>query len=262
MLPKYILSLENNKRAEMIAHKIGKIKNIDVATFNEGIDSESRNILINNLKKYNFFYHSNVVDINNIYNNGGIFIVSKFPILSQDIYIFKNSSGSDSLANKGILYSKIDIKGHIVNIFTTHLQAWPEAYKIRKRQIHELLSFAKNKNISKKEIVIITGDFNQSFKEIKADSNNSLINVEPISRQIYTFDYKNNSLAEEETREILDYILLLKGYKKPSDYFSKILKFKTVKEYNIDIWNLMVYSKSFLTKDLSDHYPVIGVFEF
>ena len=76
MLPKYILSLENNKRAEMIAHKIGKIKNIDVATFNEGFDSESRNILINNLKKYNFFYHSNVVDI--------IFITMEVYLLFQN----------------------------------------------------------------------------------------------------------------------------------------------------------------------------------
>ena len=91
-LPKYILSLDNEKRAKLIAKKIGEKKNIDIVTFNEAFDSTARNILINELKKYKFLYNTNVVDnINNIYHNGGIFIISKYPIESQDNYIFNNS---------------------------------------------------------------------------------------------------------------------------------------------------------------------------
>ena len=141
---KYIVSQHNEYRAEMISKYI--IENIgndtDVITFCEAFEENSRNILIKYLSFAGFKYSTPVLsDKNNYLSNGGIFILSKHPILGYSSYVFKNALGTDYLANKGIIRIIIKKERFHINIFTTHLQAWSQYYDSRNKQLNELKNY-------------------------------------------------------------------------------------------------------------------------
>lgn len=57
--------------------------------------------------------------------DGGVAVVSKWPILVRQQYVFSVRCGIDALARKGFVYVQIDLDGSIVHIIGTHLQADP-----------------------------------------------------------------------------------------------------------------------------------------
>ena len=84
--------------------------------------------------------------------DGGLLILSRFPIVESEFRPFMYSVLSDSLANKGILYAKIRIGDCFLNIFNTHLQAsyfgstnyhWDISAKTRIDHIDEMCEFIK-----------------------------------------------------------------------------------------------------------------------
>ena len=86
--------------------------------------------------------------------DGGLVIVSKYPIESTEFYMFKRSIFSDSLTQKGVLYAKIGLPKGILHIFTTHDQAHyqnPDKviemanHYIRLRQLVEAKNFINRK---------------------------------------------------------------------------------------------------------------------
>lgn len=93
--------------------------------------------------------------------------------MESEFRAFNYSVLSDSLANKGVLYTKIRIRNSYVNIFNTHLQAsyfdsevvqWNSSVKTRMDQIDEIRDFIieiseRDMNI-KDNIFLILGDFN------------------------------------------------------------------------------------------------------
>ena len=297
LCPTFVITQDNNKRAILISEYIGRnFSSLDIITFCEAFDAHSRNILLNGLIRYGFLYSSEVLDTDNFFYNGGVIIVSKHPIINTNFHIFKNSSGSDSLSNKGIVYSRILVELEYVNIFTTHLQAWEMSSEVRNKQIVELTDFIKYYNFDIKDIVIVTGDFNCDFKNIKKHSRNMFEYPNIISKQKYTLDSSTNSLVgidgsdlkydntlrignkyidDNENivhsmsvkSEVLDYIFLLKNCRKPEKSCLSVVNVKTDNVYYFNIWKISWLSswysdKYFYTKDLSDHYPVLGEFEF
>jgi endonuclease/exonuclease/phosphatase family metal-dependent hydrolase len=104
---------------------------------------------------------------------GGLVILSRFPIISFSSNIFRYGVIQDSLAQKGILYAKILIKNSFLHLFTTHTQAsyfdigennFIASYKTRLDQITQInkiickiLEVEYNKLIDK---VILVGDLN------------------------------------------------------------------------------------------------------
>ena len=155
------INTANDLRAELIANEIGnKYKNIDIITFCEAFTQNSRIILINNLKKYGFNFYTPVLSLSNIKGNGGIFIISKHPILNYKFYVYNSTSGTDSLVEKGILKATLLIKNNIIHVFTTHLQSW-ENYKnemTRIKQLEELQNFI---NEQKKKVCNIIIKFHE-----------------------------------------------------------------------------------------------------
>lgn len=98
--------------------------------------------------------------------DGGLLILSKFPILEQDRIIFSESAGADALASKGCLYALVELPktSEQLHVFTTHTQSG-EALpieRIRHGQIEELAKFVESKVADTKEDipVLVAGDFN------------------------------------------------------------------------------------------------------
>jgi endonuclease/exonuclease/phosphatase family metal-dependent hydrolase len=113
--------------------------------------------------------------------DGGLLILSRFPIVESEFRPFRYSVLSDSLAHKGVIYAKIRVGDTYLSIFNTHLQAsyfgstqyhWDISIQTRTDHIDELCQFIKEvvydrnvesdeekieKNVGK---VLLLGDFN------------------------------------------------------------------------------------------------------
>lgn len=102
----------------------------------------------------------------------GLVILSKFPIVQSEFKVFSQGVHSDSLAKKGILFVRIIVNGHYVNLFTTHTQASyvsinpndakPSCLK-RVKQLFELKKFVDEmlgKVAGPQDLNLLMGDFN------------------------------------------------------------------------------------------------------
>lgn len=283
----FIVSQHNEYRAEMISkYIIENVGDADVISFCEAFEERSRNILIKYLSIAGFKYSTPVLsDDNNYLSNGGIFILSKHPILGYTSYVFKNASGTDYLANKGIIRIFIKKERFRINIFTTHLQAWSQYYDTRNKQLEELKKYIEKFHFWSNEIVIISGDFNTNNSNIDKylDFNFSFPKI--VSYQKFTFDSAENSMygidgSDEDFHNRIvkkkgiisypkniqkfnfDHILYSKNHKTPNLVYTEILKPKVAK-YNFNLWKIGWFnSVSFTTNDLSDHFPICSTFEF
>ena len=108
--------------------------------------------------------------------NGGLLILSKFPIILTSAFVFEEGAGVDAIAAKGVLYARIKTgpsEGDYVHVFNTHLQAHnsQKDKEARKNQVRELFEFIEHcitvsdtdDLLSKKydgKPVMIMGDFN------------------------------------------------------------------------------------------------------
>lgn len=113
------------------------------------------------------FYEGPIVD-------SGLVILSKYKIVSAEFVSYGFGILSDSAADKGLLYAKIQIKDTYMHLFNTHLQASYysledddlfdlcvasrlEQVKLMKNNIHSLLTKSSYK---KTETVVLVGDLN------------------------------------------------------------------------------------------------------
>ncbi|MEI7615769.1 MAG: endonuclease/exonuclease/phosphatase family protein [Actinomycetota bacterium] len=111
----------------------------------------------------------------------GLLLLSKYPIISSNVFCYGSRAGSDIFASKGVIYAKIKTgegANDYIHFFTTHMQS--HSYiSSREKNIEELLGFVSNiisDDIKKNQVinpVIITGDFNvvanSDNKEISPD---------------------------------------------------------------------------------------------
>lgn len=98
-------------------------------------------------------------------DDGGLLILSRFPIVETDFFGFGNGTVPDLLTYKGVMYCKILINSEPVHVFTTHTQATydledPIYRHIRKEQILVMRSMISNKLKTTHEFGIFLGDFN------------------------------------------------------------------------------------------------------
>ncbi len=55
--------------------------------------------------------------------DGGVTLLSKWPVLRKEQYIYKDACGSDSYSNKGFVYAVLDVHGTKVHVVGTHTQS-------------------------------------------------------------------------------------------------------------------------------------------
>lgn len=128
------------------------------------------------LKRNLFSWLPKVVD-------GGVTILSKFPIVSTDSIFFKRASYStiDCIVAKGVLYAKIElpfVEPRYLHLFSTHLQAGDEPLEemttIKLSQLEQAREFIYSKlQFESKELVVFCGDLNVNGRSSVVDGRDS-----------------------------------------------------------------------------------------
>ncbi len=276
MVPTNLLhwgDLRQEERAQKIASS-SYIKNQDVIVFERLSHNNAGKILLEKIRS-EYPYQTDVVGRTKkdwdttlgTYeelpkNNGGVVIVSKWPIEEKIQYIFNNSScGQDQYYNKGFAYVKINKDGKKFHIIGTQLQARESDCSnsdkaIRKLQLNDIRDFIYSKNIPKDETVLIAGDLNLIKGSNEYYDMISRLNVnEPKYVGVpFTLDTKTNAIAayyyENEEPVYLDYIFVSKSHAQPPVWQN--LAYDPISS---TIWKR---SDGYTSYEFSDHYPVYG----
>ncbi|MFI1678386.1 sphingomyelin phosphodiesterase [Streptomyces sp. NPDC020607] len=197
--------------------------------------------------------------------DGGVTVLSKWPIVRKEQYVYKDACGSDAYSNKGFVYAVLDVDGTKTHVVGTHAQSTDpgcgsgEAAATRAKQFKEMDAFLDAKNIPAAEQVIVAGDFNVDSRSAEYTSmltDAALAPAESRTGHPYSFDTRDNSIAAErypdDPREDLDHILHRKGHARPATWHNHVIKEQSAP------WTVSSWGKKYTYTNLSDHYPVIG----
>ncbi|MFF8289754.1 sphingomyelin phosphodiesterase [Streptomyces sp. NPDC016309] len=197
--------------------------------------------------------------------DGGVAVLSKWPIVRKEQYVYKDACGADWYSNKGFVYTVLDVNGSRVHVVGTHAQSTDpgcsagEAAQTRSRQFKALDAFLDAKNIPASEQVMVAGDFNVDshsgeYATMLADA--GLAGADARTGHPYSFDTQDNSIASErypdDPREDLDHVLHRAGHVKPSGWTNEVVKERSAP------WTVSSWGKQYTYTNLSDHYPVVA----
>ena len=237
---------------ERCRHIVDVCADYDAVLIQEAFDNDSRvNELIPNMSTV-FPHYTAILDTANALEDGGIMIFSRWPILTEEQYYFDACEGSDCLANKGVMYAKIEKLGSPYHLFATHTQAFTSTAEVLSRmaQLREIRSFVQSRSIPANEPIIIGGDLNVDMHVNNMSEYDSLLSILNIQEPAYlghpnTFDPAVNYYASG-TAEYLDYICAV-----PNAAFSVSTTNEPLIERSIhdDLWGYF---------DLSDHFAIHG----
>lgn len=180
-------------------YKIGALlKKYDIAMFQElfnfnlnfGIAKNRTVEMIKIAKENGLKYYAYYKPTTFSLVDSGLLIVSRYPIVKSQLFPYDSGAGFDKFSEKGVLYAKIKINDHFINVFNTHTQAGNslEETTIRWKQIRTLIKII-NKTVTNNETIIFGGDFN-----IDAINNIS---------------YENNQINISNTYESQNYLKLI-----------------------------------------------------
>ncbi|MBM4792516.1 sphingomyelin phosphodiesterase [Streptomyces sioyaensis] len=197
--------------------------------------------------------------------DGGVTLLSKWPVVHKEQYIYKDACGADYFSNKGFVYAVLDVNGTKVHVVGTHAQSTDsgckagEAAADRAKQFKEVDAFLDAKNIPADEEVMVAGDLNidSHGDEYPALlSNADLAPADSRTGHPYSFDTQENSIARyrypNDPREDLDYVLYRNGHARPAGWQNTVVKEESAP------WTVSSWGKDYTYTNLSDHYPLIG----
>ncbi|MCK8678036.1 sphingomyelin phosphodiesterase [Streptomyces lichenis] len=197
--------------------------------------------------------------------DGGVSVLSKWPIVRKEQYVYKDACGADWYSNKGFVYAVLDVNGSRVHVVGTHAQstdpgcAAGEAAAVRSRQFKAVDAFLDAKRIPASEQVLVAGDYNvdrhsAEYASMLADA--GLVGEDSRTGHPYSFDTRDNSIASErypdDPREDLDHVLHRAGHARPATWANEVVKESTAP------WTVSSWGTSYTYTNLSDHYPVVG----
>lgn len=191
--------------------------------------------------------------------DGGVAIVSRWPMEEKIQYVYKNACDFDYLSNKGFVYARLDKNGADYHVIGTHAQAeagmCSSPAATRKLQFTEMQNFIANHNIPADEVVFIGGDFNViKGTDEYADMLETLQVSVPDSFAGFdtTWDPKTNGIAAynypDLHSEYLDYVFVSRNHAQPSHWHNQ----------SLDVTSPRWSSGNFQYQELSDHYPIAG----
>ena len=283
---------ERIKRLKPVLGRYVEKEEVDVILFNELIPREYETLVTDQMSDMGYIHRTETMS-ESVSVNGGIILFSKFPIIQQSLSTFGDQcSGDDCLAAKGVIFARVDKLGHAFNIFGTHMQAWPGVgnQMIRDNQIKQIFSFVKSRNIPIEEPVFLCGDLNMdlyhdndhvkhllyqlgfTIPEIRKGSHP--FTVDPEENKLVGSDdpsrYKSPEYPEGCVKEYfetwkcpccqpewIDYTLFSQYHKQPTVSSMEVVKLKAP-SFQVSMGlNIKVD-----IEDLSDHFPVLGRFEF
>jgi len=262
------------QRAQLIANA-DFMKRQDAVILNELFDNTASAILLNGLKA-EYSYQTPVLGrsrsgwdqtlgayTDTAPEDGGVAIVSRWPIEERIQYVYAQGCGADYLANKGFVYARLNKNGQPYHVIGTHAQAADtgcpdgKGTAVRASQFDEMRNFIASKGISLEQVVFIGGDFNVIKDSTEyADLLNRLQVKAPDSyagaKQSY--DTQNNGLANYQypsfAPEYLDYVFVSRQHKQPSFWHNQALDVPSPR------WSANLMGATYQFQDYSDHYPI------
>ncbi|MER6675260.1 sphingomyelin phosphodiesterase [Streptomyces sp. NPDC000983] len=195
--------------------------------------------------------------------DGGVTVLSKWPILRKEQYVFKDACGADWWSNKGFAYVVLNVGGTRVHVVGTHAQstdpgcAAGEAAAVRGKQFRAIDAFLDARNIPAGEQVLVAGDFNVDSRTAEYGSmlaDGGLVGADARTGHPYSFDTRDNSIARDrypdDPREDLDHVLHRAGHARPAVWKNDVVKEESAP------WTVSSWGTEYTYTNLSDHYPV------
>ncbi|MFF7738929.1 sphingomyelin phosphodiesterase [Streptomyces sp. NPDC007984] len=194
--------------------------------------------------------------------DGGVAIVSKWPILHRAQHIYGGGCGADYWAAKGFAYAVIDVAGTRVHVVGTHLQADDsscdagEARQERAAQMDAITSYLDQRNIPASEPVVVAGDFNipRNSAEYSGLVARLRVSTPPVTTpSSASYDPATNSIAKYRepggSPSRLDYVFLRTDHARPAKgWVNRILPDRSSP--------YLMRGRTFW--DYADHQPVSG----
>lgn len=150
--------------------------------------------------------------------NAGLTTLSRFAIVKTDFAKFKEAGDFDRFANKGVLFTRLDVPGvGEVDLYTTHYQARQEA-KFGKIRLHDnAVLEALVKKHAKGNPTVLTGDFNMlpdspEYQDLmtRLKPRDAFAEANP-GAPGYTSGPPNPYKETDSTPKRIDYVFLLGG---------------------------------------------------
>ncbi|MET8703850.1 sphingomyelin phosphodiesterase [Kitasatospora sp. NPDC004723] len=195
--------------------------------------------------------------------DGGVTLLSKWPILRKEQYVFKDACGSDWWSNKGFVYAVLNVNGLRTHVIGTHLQSTDTGCSagrpaaIRAAQLKAMKAFVDAKNIPAAEPILLAGDLNIDSHGTEYPALLANAGVAPATTRdgwADSFDTADNSIAAYrypgEPKEDLDYVLYRADHARPATYTNTVVRFHSAP------WTVSSWGTGYTYNDLSDHYPV------
>lgn len=195
--------------------------------------------------------------------DGGVTVLSKWPIVRKEQYVYKDACGADWWSNKGFAYVVLNVNGTKVHVIGTHAQSTDsgcgtgEAASMRSRQFKAIDTFLDARNIPADEQALVAGDLNvdsrsTEYASMLADAD--LVGANARTGHLYSFDTQENSIALDryptDPREDLDYVLHRAGHARPAVWKNEVVKEQCAP------WTVSSWGTDYTYTNLSDHYPL------
>jgi endonuclease/exonuclease/phosphatase family metal-dependent hydrolase len=243
---------DQEERAAILPSQIG---GYDAIILSEVFYNDARDSILLPGLLADYPYRTDVVDDPQSPEDGGVMIVSKWPITASTSIVYDSCDGSDCLAAKGAMYARIDKNGVPYHLFGTHTQAWQTGLIYRQAQLRQLRDFIDAINIPANEAVLVGGDLNVDKVLNNQGEYTAMFNLlraeEPqYQGHPYSYDPVLNLYASDTTREYLDYVLRLSDYLAPLDSLNEVRIYRSIAD---EVWGYF---------DLSDHFAIWGHFQF
>ncbi|MFF9112623.1 sphingomyelin phosphodiesterase [Streptomyces sp. NPDC014805] len=195
--------------------------------------------------------------------DGGVTVLSKWPVLRKEQYVYRDACGADWWSNKGFAYVVLNVNGTRVHVIGTHAQSTDpgcdpgEAAALRSRQFKAIDAFLDAKNIPANEEVLVAGDMNVDSRSAEYGSmlgDAGLVGADARTGHPYSFDTQENSVARyrypDDPREDLDFVLFRAGHVRPAVWKNEVVKEESAP------WTVSSWGTDHTYTNLSDHYPV------
>ncbi|XP_006818960.1 uncharacterized protein LOC102808101 [Saccoglossus kowalevskii] len=253
------------------------------------------------MEYYGFSYYTGTVGetLSKPPENGGVFIASRWPILHWDKRVYENTIvlTDDWMSAKGAIYAEIektvDGKTRKYHVLGTHLHAGDGARggdEVRLNQSIEMHELMLRQNVPTDEAVIYGGDFNtdyytdQDWLKRMLDALESIV-PEPVGYINVTSDDEYNNI-KTDPRDIevgddpdwvpgswIDYVVYSYSHLVPVTSSQESVKYVADTPFTVcmdDVRPFGVHFYPYSSKcrqnqtitDLSDHYAVLGRFEY
>uniref|UniRef100_K3XBZ0 sphingomyelin phosphodiesterase n=1 Tax=Globisporangium ultimum (strain ATCC 200006 / CBS 805.95 / DAOM BR144) TaxID=431595 RepID=K3XBZ0_GLOUD len=198
-----------------------KIQDFDIVILQEMFEVGVRQKrFLRDAERLGFHYHCGSVwpSLTDRYLiDGGLLILSRFPIVERDQHAYTVGSGSDGICSKGVLYARVQLSSDLadsLHVFTTHTQAGDriKEYKIRAAQLQEMHKFIKRTIRDDQDApVLITGDFNLDARHNLAHDPKTGLPLSSHCREsdvylqlVQDLQRALNSTAGGEDRQVID----------------------------------------------------------